>query len=365
MAWIKKRGKVWYAFYYDPAAQESRKKSLNTSDVREAKRLLAVLTKELKLLEQGIPLERTKPSPLKIHEALDRYAEYRSKTGHSRHGIQYVRAHALLLKRYLPDVEADQLQSSHLLKYCEGRKGERLRYKTKDVRNQTLNKEMGTLLAALRWGLKEEEVKRPEDRRINRVAIQWKNLPPEAHARNLPEDFGQMQMDMAALEAHLRKMENWPLLNAVMLARHLCFRVASIRSVANWNGVDLKEGKIKFLQPKKKTETWRDVELPKTGPFRAYMEEAWKRDPRHFPVTTHDKWLYKAQVKALGSSASRPRYNFTSLRHLFVYEAKMKGLTPWQVTAILGHSDSNLVKNVYGRFSDIEAGKALSALHDE
>ena len=84
-----------------------------------------------------------------------------------------------------------------------------------------------------------------------------------------------------------------------------------------------------------------------------------------FAVTDDVRVLYRAQEVLFPDRKDGVRYNWTTFRHLFVHKCKEAGMDYWKVVAIVGHSDSKLIREVYGNWGDVEAGRALEELYGE
>ena len=282
----------------------------------------------------------------RITDVLDEYLRARylyTRPG----GYEYLRIHSDMLDLAVGVDHIGMVDENMIQRYIIWRREHHEHAKVPAP--QTIQKELGTLLAALR-----------HFKEAHALTFRIPNVPklkPSKHVVVVPSD--------AAVDAFIRRalaMQEWGVALAAALAAELCLRRGSIQSITSWHEeqdagyIDRDYKVVGFLQTKKHEDVWRRLPYGHSKRLRKTIDAVHAARPDRPPtVDGHG-------VTRVAKAVNTARLNLTGMRHYMVRKAKEAGLNEWEVAAVCGHSNSALVRQVYGRLGDLTAGHALARM---
>ena len=345
---------IYYYSWYDPETRNRKRKSLRTKNLPEALKRLAKINQHVddaRIVKAAAEITGINPirrfKVINIYSLLDRFAvdtAYKRKPD----GQATVDRRIGYIKSILDDRPANKITSEVLRDYIKRRRNAGIRLPA--VKPQTINRELEVLDAAFNWMV------RQQDAGLDRKPYQgMPYLDPDTYEATIPtqEQIGQIRQ-------FLLERDNWSNLNTMEMILGTCMRTGGVSSIQGWKKIGLQgwidpeTWSVRFLQTKKKrgTDVWRTLSL--TGRTLEYFQGQYQRDSLAIAFNPTNYALYWA-CEAL----NLPQFNWTAFRHYFVLDSKLSGLSEWDVLAITGHHDSNLIKRVYGRLDDRAASDAL------
>lgn len=332
--WIEIRNGIFYASWYEPDARRTRRESLQTDDAVLATQRFADW-----LNRRGGRLEST--GEITCGKLLDQYLEEHSKVrcvDHHRNemAVERLKRHFGVLKPLDIDVPACRA-------YGDLRRGD-------GVTDQTIRRELATLVAALNHGVKWK--------RITRTQVPVVELPSKATAKEVgyftkPElaKIRQAARELAAQGgAHAR-------LPAFV---DLCYFTASRRDAIEKltkAQVDLQYSRINLAKPGERRTKKRRPIVPIAPELRPTLEKAMNASDNDFVLgTSADCWRIFAD--ALQRAGLKGHAHM--LRHSRATHLLQDGVNPYVVANLLG-DDLQTVLKVYGHHCPDYLAEAMTA----
>jgi integrase len=239
------------------------------------------------------------------------------------------------LVRHLGERQADSLTESDFLSYAKERESD-------GVAASTVRTELQALRAALRWHM---------GAAAPRV---WMPDRPASRDRWLTE--AESDRLLAACERrHVRLF--------ILLALHTAARAGSILALT-WDRVDLDNRRIDYREPGRAQTRKRRVPVPINDTLLAELVEAKARRETNFVIEWAGSRL-KSIKHGIRDTSTRARVEGVTphvFRHSAATRMAQAGVPLWQIAGMLGHSDANMIAQVYGHHSPDHLEEASRAL---
>lgn len=224
------------------------------------------------------------------------------------------------LKRHTGDIPIDLVTVRDVDRFKTAR--------VKQIKPISVNKDLATLKAAFNQALRWEYIKVNPFSQTKKLRIPDK--PPAYFTRQ------EIRQVIRACEHH------W-LHDLVIVALNTGMRVGELTNL-RWTHVDMKRRMIRIANGDGfQTKTGKGNIVPMNDIVAAVLEERMKRGEEHV-FTMRDRqikknWVSSAFKKVLRREGIREELHFHSLRHTFASWLVQDGVSLYQVSRLLGHSD--------------------------
>lgn len=343
MAFLLRRGSVWYVEYLDPSGRRKRV-STKTSRKKIAQDVLARYQVDEASEYNDLPVRRKKTS---LRELRDRYVEF-AKAEKSPRWAKNVEL--MLDNLLLPFFN----ENSSIKEITVGRIEEYRRDRLKEVKPRTVNIETHHVLLTML-----------------RKAIDWELMPESAlpKVKKLPEQEGRLRFlteDEAKALRKASRAASADLEGFVMIALNTGMRAGEILAL-RWKDINFNLRQI-VVAPREgwSTKTKKGRKIPINDRLLDYLKTLAPENAGSEPVFSISYDVLKKSFKKLVKAAELPstgedKVTAHTLRHTFASHLVMKGTPLHTVARLLGHS-STTTTEIYSHLSPDHLQTAVNQL---
>lgn len=242
------------------------------------------------------------------------------------------------LKGQFGKLEAEKIGQVHIDDYADER----------GAAPGTIRKELGTLLALLRWGVKRGHIVKAPDLELPAAGPSRDRWLTEAEITNL--------LSNAKNDRNLAGISR--LQRFLMLALHTAARDEAIRQLT-WDQVDFETGVIDFNVPGRRITKKKRSKVPMSKELEAFMLQAYLERTNGLVLGSSSSLYRQLQVTArnAGIKGVSPHV----LRHTAATRMARAGVSIWVISKVLGNSVA-MVEKVYGHHSPDDLRDAVNLI---
>ena len=304
--WTRKRGGVYYAYWYDKQRERTRRISLGTRDPTEAQARFA------SFLTSGSAIRGEDPQELTCDVALDDYmTEYAKPKLADANRQKIAVAH---LKVHFAGVPVRDISHAIVARYCERRSAGEIGQRSQ---GSTHRRELCVLQAAITRKVRQRVIK-PGD-------APYIELPPAAEPKDRWLTKDELARLIEATEGRLRLFIN--------IAYYTASRRQAIETLT-WFQVDLERGRIQLAKTGERRTKKRRPAVPISPALRPWLEQAHRlRQSEYVLDTPHPVYAeFKSVVRKLGMDDVTPH----TLRHTRAVHLAQDGVSLYAIAGLLG-----------------------------
>ena len=305
----------------------TRRKSTGSADRVDAEAFL-----------QDFILKRSldKPARFTIGDLLDRYIEERRELIAAPEALEY---RAKALKISFPYTLARHINADCCRSHINRRR-------EKEISDATVRSELSLLSAALRYAVGEGWLEK-----LPRII-----LPPAPPPKDRWLHLGEAKKLLRACRAqHLRLF--------VIIALYSAARSGAILELT-WDRVDFKHRIIDFNVPNRRRTSKRRAVVPINDSLFSALKRAKKRAATEWVIEWGGKPVksIKKAFRGACATAELPGVSAHTLRHTAATWMAQEGTNMWEISGVLGHSDSRTTEKNYTKHSPDYLVDAVRAL---